>query len=177
MRTALALQAVAEELATAPPDRLLETLAAARIETSAEAMGNAKGRAEKVHQALVDINSQNLLTGLLQIKDERHERAEAILAELREGLTRDELAVGLQEVMQQSARQATQLLLAPPPPVKKPDPDPVVPGWKAVQQETREIEDPKAAEALFRELAERLREPGETRLRLTWTLERRTGAS
>lgn len=174
MRTAQALHALVEDLAAAPADRLLETLAAGTIETSAEAMGNAGTRAERIIQALAD-NSLDLLAGLRQIEDARRERAEVILREVREALTRDELAVNLPEVVQRSFRQATQLLLVTPP---KPDPQPPPPpppGWRVVQQEAREGLDPQAAEELFRDLAERLREPGESRLRVSWTLERRTG--
>ena len=171
MRTAQALQTLVEELTAAPADRALEALAAAAIETSAEAMANAGSRAEKVLQSLAD-TSLELLASLRQIEDQRRERAEAILAEVREALTRDELAVGLQEVVKRSFSQATQLLVVAPPPPPPPKPKP---GWKVVQQETRENLDSQGAEALFQELAERLREPGENRLRVSWTLERRTG--
>jgi hypothetical protein len=176
MRTAEALHALVEDLTAAPADRLLETLASGTIETSAEAMGNAGTRSERVVQALAD-NSLELLSGLLQIEDPRRQRAEEILSEVREALTRDELAVNLPDVVQRSFRQATQLLLVTPP-KREPEPlPPPPPGWKVVQQATREGLDPKSAEDLFQELAKKLREPGESRLRVSWTLERRTGES
>lgn len=174
MRTSEALQTLVEEIATAPADRLLETLAAGTIATSAEAMARAKSQSREVAGALAD-NSLELLASLRQIDDARRERAAAILGEVREALARDELAVALPEVIQRSFRQATQLLVAPPKPGPEPPPPPPTPGWKVVHQETRENLDPQSAETLFRDLADMLREPGESRLRVSWTLERRTG--
>ena len=55
---------------------------------------------------------------------------------------------------------------APPPPVPPPPP-----GWKVVERDSRAELDAAAAKELFETLQDRLRGPGDRRLRLQWTLE------
>lgn len=180
MQTARGLQGLLEALATAKPEQLLETLTAAPIATSAEAMSHARSRAEKIVQEL-KATPLPVLTGLQRIEDHRQSRAEAILEELRDALSRDELAVPLPAAVHGAVSRASTLLAEPVKlePVEKIEPEPVPPppGWIVVKQETRDGLDAAAARQLFDELEARLKQPGEHRLRLSWTLERRSGST
>jgi hypothetical protein len=122
-----------------------------------------------------------VLTGLQRIEDHRRPRAEAILNDLRDALSRDELAVSLSPAVQDAVHRASKLLAEPSKnePVQKtePEPAPPPPGWTVVERETRDSLDAAAARQLFAELEARLKQPGEHRLRLSWTLERRSGGS
>jgi len=173
MRTAVALQTLVEDMVSAAPDRILETLAAAAIATTAEAMGNVGKRARELVQGLSS-SQLELLKGLRLIGDPNRSRGEAILADLRDCLLRDELAAGLVVAVQRAAHEGTSLLIesaaARP---ATPPPGPASPGWSVIEQETRQGLDASEAHALFEHLEATLREAGECRLRIAWTLERR----
>jgi hypothetical protein len=186
LRTALAMQTVVEELSAAPADRALETLAEATLATSAEAMARSWRTAEEIVRSLRSA-PVSLLTSLVQIEDERRPRAEAILAGLREALSRDELAVDLQGAVQKAVAEAAGLLatraqVVPPgphppgPPLPSPPLPPEEAGrrWREIQGETCADLDAAAAAALFRRIEEMMqRGPDERRLRVTWSLEER----
>jgi hypothetical protein len=175
LRTAEALLGLVEELVAAKPERVLEALTSAAIATTAEAMSRSKGSMVEVLQALRSAPA-GVLTGLRGISEDRRPEAEAILGRLRDALSRDELAVGLREAVDRAVREGIALLTRPAraaelartaePAKVKP-----APGWRVVQQDRREGLDADAAAKLFAELEARLRERGEHRLRIDWTIE------
>ncbi|HXO22157.1 MAG TPA: phage resistance protein, partial [Thermoanaerobaculia bacterium] len=176
LRTAQALQTLVEDLAMAPPDTKLETLATAAIVTSAEAMGNAGAKAAEVLAGLVNAPFP-VLGSMRQIADERRPAAEAILEMLKEALKRDELVVSLKRAVEQAVAEAAALLAAAPrsETISDAEPEPAFPqpGWKLIRRETREGLDAEAAADLFRQIEIEMQGPAESRLRLSWTVEGR----
>lgn len=199
-RTADALVGLLEAVAAEPDERLLESFVAAPIATSAEAMAVATRQAAGGVQALQGVG-WSVFLGLRAIRaesDERAGRAAELLAELRDALGRDELAVPLAGAIERLAAEGAKLLAAqarptPPSPLpEKQEPQPVPmskaagieAGWNAIDYGEEEALDAVAAEALFARLTSELAskldetgEQGERRLRIAWTLEARGGGT
>lgn len=170
MKTARHVQALVDNLASADPDQLLEALVSAPVATSEEAMGNAGTKAAELVQGLRNIQVK-VLTGIRDLPAERRSEAEPVLDRLRDALSRDELAMGLLPETQRAQDEAVKVLTRPEAPAPPPPAPPSQPGWKVVERDSREGLDAASAKELFETLQERLRGPGERRLRLQWTVE------
>jgi hypothetical protein len=180
LRTTEAVLGLVEELAAAKPERALEAFTSATIATTAEAMGRSAGKTAEMLQTLRSAPA-DVLTGLQGISDDRRPDAEVILGRLRDALSRDELAAGLREAVDRAVKEGITLLTrrsrtaAEPAVTAEPRPETErvkpAPGRKVIQQASREGLDAAAAAQLFAELEARLREQGERRLRIDWTIE------
>lgn len=174
-RTAAGVVALVDALDRAAHRDVVATLAGARIETTAEAYGSAGRRAAEVVGALREVNWQPI-EALATLDDERREAAQALLADLRQALALDELAVPLAPKLHEVERKAVALLLPKPPPKDEPRqrpaaPAPPRPGWTAV--DTAQYEGLTAADARTRfEAALSKAQPDrDVRVRVAWTIE------
>ena len=139
--TAKATHTLAQDLGKASFDTAWLTLVEATLETSSAAMGTSLKSAAKVVSA-IDACPWQLLDSLKQLKDDRHEAAEAIIASVRQAMASDELATRLEDALKSAAQQATSLLVRtpepPPPPPGPPPPPPPPPPPGKVRRVVRE---------------------------------------
>jgi hypothetical protein len=178
MKTARSAAALVKALRKREPAPLVEALAAAPIETSAEAMGKSLASAEVVIQAMHQ-TQWDLFQGLTRLQDDRRGAAQAILQQVRKDLGCDELALaqGLAETLKKQSREAARLLASAPPPVYQPGdgPSAVTPpaGAKRIMTIDRGEGQGWDAARLGRELEElrrRLEADPALRVSLSWTL-------
>lgn len=122
-QTAKAASDLLERLLAADDVDAIGALAAAEVPTTGQALGRSVKSAEKVAAAIREANWE-LLRNASELGGEWEGRARALKDRVRQALERDEIAVGLPEVLAAEARHATGLLSeAARPTVKAPMPD------------------------------------------------------
>jgi hypothetical protein len=177
MKTARAVLALTHALAGSRGAKAIETLAHAEIATSPEAMGTSFRKASELN-TVFDHVRWDLFDILDRVDGERKRGAQAVLANLKEALESDELAVGLTARINELEGHAIKLLTPPqplPPPPPPIGPEPVAPPVNGVGSGTAANLTLAAAQEVFREIEQALRNEKDARLDLTWTLHK--GAS
>jgi hypothetical protein len=172
MKTATATLTLAQALTSARGAAAIAALAHVEIATSAEAMGTSFRKSADLHAVLEHIRWE-LFDVLSRIDDERTGGAKAVLANLKEALENDELAVGLAARITQLESDAIKLLE---PKARKTETS----GNGAKRDETvlSEVAESMTrrnlsltdAKQVFREIEERLQTQKDARVDLTWTL-------
>jgi len=170
IKTARAVLALAQGLTATHGAGAIEALARAEISTSAEAMGTSFRKSSDLHTVLEHLR-WDLFDILTQIDDERAGGAKAILANLKEALESDELAVGLAARITELEGEAIRLLT----PVKArhriPDGGRVKPAnHETAESITRQNLSLAEAQQVFREIERGLQIQNDTQVDLTWTL-------
>lgn len=175
LRTLESLAALLDALAHAGHSDVIAALADAGVPTSPQAMGTAAKRAPAVVAALNATNWQPIeaLTGL---GGDRKAAADQLLADLRQALTLDELAVSLAGRLQEVERSAVALHIRPvTPPVEPPIPPTAPsPGWKVVDQQKALAVSADAAKDALAAALKRTSSTSDVRVTLSWTIEERT---
>jgi hypothetical protein len=116
MKTARSAAALLTALARREPTPLAKTVAAASVETSAEAVGKSLATARAVIEAMKRVEWV-VFQGLTRLEDDRHDASRRILEDVRDRLGRDELALpqGIGETLRRQASEAAKLLAHSPP--------------------------------------------------------------
>jgi hypothetical protein len=179
-RSLASAAALLEALERAPHRSVIATLAHATLATTPEAVGATARRAGEGAEALKAVNWQPV-EALPNLGDARAAAAQQLLADLREVLERDELAVALGPKLREIERRAVALLIPPRgtepvPPVRPPEPAPAPPdpGWKVVDQGGGRELAPGEARSRFDAALKKTR-TDRTRVSVSWTIEERTG--
>jgi hypothetical protein len=177
--SAQAALALVSALHLGSADRVVDTLAAGKIATSEQAMGDSAGKADRLRNTLEDAN-WDVIEALGKLTDERSAQAQAILTRLKDTLQRDEHVAALHPAVQEAQAQATRLLIAqpappPPPPVEPaPEPEPAPapkPGKRVVSQGTKPAMPLASARALLDQLEAEKRRDQEVQVTISWTVE------
>ncbi|WOD37278.1 hypothetical protein [Nodosilinea sp. E11] len=185
LTTAKATAALVERLHAKPTDEIIATLAQAEIATTATAMGECLSKANSL-VSILDQASWDIYMAIQALTDDRHSPAQAILAEVRQALTRDEHVLALGSALKQAQAAAVQLLsrpVAPPPrPPEIPSPLPSDPfadppelnrhkGKQVIDQGSAANLDVKSAQDRIVELSKALSAGQTLSLSLSWIIE------
>lgn len=124
LQTARAARDLLDDLAGGEDHEAVRALARAQVPTSAEALGTSIKSAATV-SARLDRYNADLVAGAVALTDERRTAGQGIVQVLADRAAKDELAIGLANVLDQAERAATDLLTRPAPQPPPRDPDPV----------------------------------------------------
>lgn len=193
--TARAAVDLLEAVRKAPEMQVCEAFAGMPVPASEQALARSLSSAADVARALGDTRWETL-DQALQLSGRFLVAAEALSSEVDEALRKDELAVGLRNVLETAEKRALKLtgeFLAStkPAPDPKPGPKPEPPqelqppqprpevertgSRVVVEEDSREVGDAASARRLFGELETKLSKQPGTRLTLRWTIEREGG--
>jgi hypothetical protein len=178
VRTALATQALVEDIVASPPEEVIAVVARARVATSATAMGTSFRQAGAVVSTLENVNWR-ILESIERLSDARVAAAAEIRRRVDEALGADEYAMALQPILKRAQEDATDLL-APPEAAPAPAAETAVTraaetisAPAAVASEGRESGlDLERARRLFRALEKRLGDEAAATLALEWKIGR-----
>ena len=163
IRTAQAASALVQSLTSETDNNtVVERLAAASFETSAQAMARSLSKAEDVVHA-IESTEFVLFKSLIDIDAARRDDAERVLAKVREALSADELAVALEPALREGARAAAKLLAGTKPPG---DPD-----WSIIDSGKRTVCKTKDLDAWREQVIPKLVEG--RRLTIRWSIDER----
>ncbi len=174
-RTAAGVTALVEALARAAHRDVIATLAESPIATTPEAYGAAGRRAGDVVRALQQVNWEPI-EALARLGDDRRQAAQGLLADLRQALELDELAVPLAAKLHEVERKAVALLIPPKPPViiepveRRGDKE-RKDRWKPVASASHQGLTVREARAKFDAALKTTRETDDVRVTVSWTIE------
>jgi hypothetical protein len=129
LKTAQAVQSLADRLHTAEGDAVVAALASAEVVTSEAAMGTVLVKAGEL-AATLDAFNWEILDAVGRLTDERRAGAAEVDRIVREALTADEQAVPLAAALKEAQSKAVRLLTQQQPPKS---PQVTLPGGKPVQ--------------------------------------------
>ena len=130
LKTAQAVQALADRLHAAEGDAVVAALASAEVATSEAAMGTVLVKAGEL-AATLDAFNWEILDAVGRLTDERRAGSAEVDRIVREALTADEQAVPLAPALKEAQSKAVRLLTQQPPPPKPPAVTP--PGGKPIE--------------------------------------------
>jgi hypothetical protein len=168
-KTLVGLMPLLERLERVHHRDVIPTLAQAVIATTAAAFGTCAKRSADVKAALDAVNWQPI-EALRNLRDERKQRAEKLLEDLKQALTLDELAVPLAPKIKTIERDAIGLLIPPAPQPVPPSPQP---GWKTVDSSTLSAVSPADAKRGLEKALGKTRDDSDVRVTISWTIEER----
>jgi hypothetical protein len=168
-KTADAALELVELLHSADSVSVVKQLAHGRIETTAQAMALSIKKAANLQAAIANPNVWEILSALPKLTDDRMNAAASITKQVRDAITADELAVGLENVLNEAHRDAVRLLTdvrktPEPPRDKRPH------GGGVVERATERNLQLNAARAKFRELEGKLGASPSLRIDLDWAI-------
>jgi hypothetical protein len=184
--TARAAVDLLEAVRKAPETQVCEAFAGMPVPASEQALARSLSSAADVVRALGDTRWE-ALDQALRLSGRFLVAAEALSSEVDEALRKDELAVGLRNVLETAEKRALKLTgdylasTKPAPETKEPPLPPPSPGVEragsrvVVEEDSREVGDAASARRLFSELETKLSKQPGTRLKLRWTIEREGG--
>jgi hypothetical protein len=175
LKTAIASQALVEQLCNAEPGKTINPLAAAKIATSEAAMGQC---ISKVVELEANLNTANweLFDAIGQLSGDRQVVAQEILTDVRTALTKDEHAVQLAPALKEAQARAVRLLTRPadpaqPQPPGAPPVPPAAGGKKIVDQGSATGLSLKDAKQALANLTDQLQPAQVVRINLSWSIE------
>jgi hypothetical protein len=180
LRTATATQTLVERLCSAEPGAIVSLLEAAEVATSESAMGECVGKAAELEGNL-ETAGWEIFEAVEKLTDDRQEKAQQILVEVREALQSDEHALQLAPALRGAQAKAVQLLTKP---IEVPTPPPVGPllepqvmkGRVVVKQDSKEGLTIPEAEACLSQVSRELKPEQTARINLGWVIEEGGGA-
>ena len=175
LRTATATQTLVERLCSAEPGAIVSLLEAAEVATSESAMGECVGKAAELEGNL-ETAGWEIFEAVEKLTDDRQEKAQQILVEVREALQSDEHALQLAPALRGAQAKAVQLLTKP---IEVPTPPPVGPllepqvmkGRVVVKQDSKEGLTIPEAEACLSQVSRELKPEQTARINLGWVIE------
>jgi hypothetical protein len=174
LTTAQATAALVERLHAKPTDEVIPTLAQADIATTATAMGECLSKATSLASTLRQ-TSWEIFQAIQALADDRQTRANAIVAEVRQALTRDEHVLPLSSALKKAQSAAVQLLSKPvdPPPIPPTPPidPPKTKGKQVIKQGSVTNLDVKSIQDCIVELSQGLKAGQTLSLSLSWIIE------
>ena len=166
LQTARSALELLESLHRGDEASVIETLAKADVRTSEAAAASSMKKAGSVASVL-DGQSWEVFDAVRRLEDERKNAAEGILKDLREALSKDEYAVGLEAKVSLLHTDAVKLLVPPAPPTPPPPPEP---GLTKVESKRERGLSLSEAETLVKGLGEKVQSRDKARVDLSWTL-------
>ena len=168
--TAKCVAALAESVTGAEDKHVVSVLAAARCETSAEAMGTSFKKADGVRQALRQTHWHQF-EAIQRMKGKFEAASRQIMEELTDTLSRDEFAVGLATKIRVLEDRAARTLSAAIQNEAGEDRKPQVtppPGRKQIGQGKLTDADASAAEQAFKQIRDKMSVVREPRVTFEW---------
>lgn len=168
--TAKSCQTLLKALEESDDGDVVEKLARASLQTSDAAMNQTIYRAAQL-DAVLRGDAWRVFDALRTLKDQREAQARRILEQLAQVLGADEHVIALRGAVDTEYGKAVELLAAsaPPPPEPPPPPQPPRKG-RVIEKKAMVGMKPDEADAVLKDLADRVAQQPGSRLDVSWTL-------
>ena len=165
LATADASAALLASLRSVGPDAVIETLAAASVATSEEAMGGCVKNAGELHSVLTSTNWE-IIEAVHSLPG-----GEAVLDSAKKTLMYDEHVINLKPGLDEAQSRATRLFTQSVEKAQPPDPPKPPPGWRVVEEKSKAGLDMSEASKELDSLKGKLNQKRRVRVTLSWVVE------